>query len=69
MLHQLAARAVITDYENGVLDDDRILLCYKNMNLFCIVLLFDQMLHQLAARAVITDYENGVLGDDRILLC
>ena len=24
MLHQLAARAVITDYENGVLDDDRI---------------------------------------------
>ena len=26
MLHQLAARAVITDYENGVLDDDRILL-------------------------------------------
>ena len=24
MLHQLAARAVITDYENGVLDDDKI---------------------------------------------
>ncbi|CAC5400317.1 unnamed protein product [Mytilus coruscus] len=57
MLHQLTARAVIRDYEDGVFSS------YK----FITSVYFVQMLHQLTARAGSRDYEDGVFSSYKFI--